>query len=163
MHLRLRSDTAILADSFLVVAETRPTWRPRVDPLPALRDGERVWLSVEGDFLADNRNGEDCSWALDEVAVDPSPARPSTSSLGLPCPNPFNPTTRVTVTLERPGDVRLALVDLLGREVRVVCEGPLPAGGNTMAIDGTGLPSGLYLLRLEREGAVEVRKALLLR
>ena len=165
VHLRLRSDSAILADSFFVVEEGFTEWRPRVDPLQALRAGERVWLSVEGDFLFDNRDGEDCFWTLDEVAVEPAPSpRPSTPALGVPYPNPFNPATRVTVTLARPETVRLALVDLLGREARVVREGPLPAGEHAISVDGAGLPSGLYLLRLEHGGgAVEARKALLLR
>jgi hypothetical protein len=70
----------------------------------------------------------------------------------------------VSLRLPAPEGVRLALVDLLGREARVLHEGLLPAGDHQLAVDAAGLPSGLWLLRLERAGgAVEARKLLVQR
>ena len=163
VRCRLHADDAVLEETTFALPASG-VWRPAADPLPALLSGHRIWISAscevfESDYNAD---GEECSWWLG-TAVD-APRRPSTPALGVPYPNPFNPATRVTVTLARPETVRLALVDLLGREARVMHEGPLPAGEHAISVDGAGLPSGLYLLRLEHgDGAVEVRKALLLR
>ena len=168
VRFRVHAGETRLEDTLLVVDARDPEflqwdWSPSVDPVAALLAGERVWISAESDFFDWNADGDECSWYISEAAEE-TPERPSTPALGFPYPNPFNPATRVTVTLTRPGTVRLALVDLLGREARVVREGPLPAGEHAIEIDGAGLPSGLYLLRLEREGgADEVRKALLLR
>ncbi|MDX1420579.1 MAG: T9SS type A sorting domain-containing protein, partial [Rubricoccaceae bacterium] len=42
-----------------------------------------------------------------------------------------------------------AVYDALGREVAVLADGPAEAGLHTAALDGSGLPSGVYLLRFE--------------
>ena len=154
----LVEETRWLADSL--------SWRPLLTQ-EELATGvdlhfEAVWGDEPG--FGWNLDQGECDWWLDGSSVDDPLALLSTPALGVPYPNPFNPATRVTVTLARPGTVRLALVDLLGREARVVREGPLPAGEHAISVDGAGLPSGLYLLRLELEdGAVEARKLLVLK
>jgi hypothetical protein len=165
VRCRLQAGDSVLADTTFSPDPTGSVWVPSVDPRPALMTGERVWVSASSEvFVADyNLDGEHCAWWL-STAVDPTPARPAKLALGLPYPNPFNPTTRVSLTLPAPEGVRLALVDLLGREARVLHEGLLPAGDHELAVEAAGLPSGLWLLRLERAGgAVEARKLLLLR
>jgi len=87
-----------------------------------------------------------------------------------PCyPNPFNPSTSVRYQLPEPGEVRLAIYDVLGQEVRVLVSERQPAGWYRVSWDGrdeAGQPvsSGVYLYRLEA-GAdfVRTHKALLLR
>jgi hypothetical protein len=140
-------------------------WRPALSPA-VLAEGVSLHFEVAwGDRFGWNLGGAACQWWLDGTAVEPpTPARPAKLALGLPYPNPFNPTTRVSLRLPAPEGVRLALVDLLGREARVLHEGLLPAGDHQLAVDAAGLPSGLWLLRLERAGgAVEARKLLVQR
>ncbi len=68
--------------------------------------------------------------------------------LGEAYPNPFNPQTTFTVALARSGWVNVALYDALGRQVRVLHEGPLAGeASHRFVIDGSGLPSGVYLVR----------------
>ncbi len=64
-------------------------------------------------------------------------------------PNPFNPTTQLSFDLEAPMDVRLAVYDMLGREVAVLLDGLQPEGRSTVTFDAQELPSGLYLYRIE--------------
>jgi len=64
-------------------------------------------------------------------------------------PNPFNPTTEIAFMLSEASDVRMAVYDMLGREVAVLLEGLQPAGRNTVAFEASNLPSGLYLYRIE--------------
>jgi hypothetical protein len=171
--IRLRSEARTLLDTLLVLDEVPQwEWRPWAegsgifDPAQFLAFEEPFWLEVRGDWFEWNLGGEACRWHFDpEADVEPSvAARPAKLALGLPYPNPFNPTTRVSLRLPAPEGVRLALVDLLGREARVLHEGLLPAGNHELAVDAAGLPSGLWLLRLERAGgAVEARKLLLMR
>ena len=173
-RVRVRSDVRTVLDT-LLVWHGGPPWVVAPwcyyfddiggpDPHRLFEFEEPFWIEVLGDWFEWNVDGNVCQWVFDQYdGIDEVPARPSTPALGLPFPNPFNPATRVTVTLARPETVRLALVDLLGHEVRVVREGPLPAGEHAIAVDGAGLPSGLYLLRLEHGGRVEARKVLLLR
>jgi hypothetical protein len=78
-------------------------------------------------------------------------------------PNPFNPTTTIALTLPHIARARLAVYDLLGREVAVLHEGLLEAGEHAFAFDGTMLPSGVYLARWQAGKMAETQKLLLLK
>lgn len=78
-------------------------------------------------------------------------------------PNPFNPTTVVSYQLSAVSDVRLAVYDVLGREVRVLVSGEKAPGRYSVTFDGTGLSSGLYLCWLRAGEKAESRKMLLTR
>ncbi len=74
-------------------------------------------------------------------------------------PNPFNPTTTISFMNPAEGPLRLALYDVSGRLVRVLQDGPMPAGRASIAWDGRdgegrSLSSGVYFARLTaRSGA----------
>ena len=84
-------------------------------------------------------------------------------------PNPFNPSTRITLELPAAGQVQLAVFDVRGRLVRALYQGSLPGGPHVVSWDGTRsdgsrVPSGVYYykLRFENEPAL-VRSMLLLK
>ena len=64
-------------------------------------------------------------------------------------PNPFNPTTQFSFSLDEPMHVKVSIVDMLGREVQVLMDGLQPEGETTVTFEAANLPSGLYLYRLE--------------
>lgn len=74
-------------------------------------------------------------------------AGPTALSLGVG-PNPSRGGARVSFRLPEGGPVRLVLYDLLGREVRVLLDGGLPAGPHDVRLDTAHLPVGLYVLRI---------------
>ncbi|MBD3221296.1 hypothetical protein GF314_08625 [bacterium] len=77
-------------------------------------------------------------------------------------PNPFNP--RTVLRLRSPGGMaRLALYDVVGREVRVLREGVLPAGEVRVPVSADGLASGVYLARLELGGRSGTTRLVLVR
>jgi len=78
-------------------------------------------------------------------------------------PNPFNPTTTVRWSILRPSEVRLTVSDLLGREVAVLVNGRMVPGEHLTDFDGSGLPSGVYFIKLRTEGSVQIVKSLLLK
>lgn len=82
--------------------------------------------------------------------------------LGAAWPNPFNPSTTVAFHLQRPGETRLALYDVLGRQLRVLDLGTLPAGEHTQMLLANDLASGLYLLELQVDGSGMDRSKLML-
>ncbi|MFO7608296.1 MAG: FG-GAP-like repeat-containing protein [Candidatus Krumholzibacteriia bacterium] len=102
-------------------------------------------------------------------------ATPATVADGAPFealvtwPNPFNPRTELSFTLERTATVRIVVHDVAGRVVRRLIDGEtLAAGSHTVAWQGTddtgrAVPSGMYFCRLEAGGRSEVRKLMLLR
>jgi hypothetical protein len=63
-------------------------------------------------------------------------------------PNPFNPATEIRFDLPEPQVVSLKVFNVLGEEVCVLAEGPLPAGTHTRFVDLGDRPSGVYLYKL---------------
>ncbi|MEM1270091.1 MAG: T9SS type A sorting domain-containing protein, partial [Bacteroidota bacterium] len=79
-------------------------------------------------------------------------------------PNPFNPRALVTLTVQSDQVVVAQLYDLLGQPVRRLFGGVVSANApQTLAIDGTGLPSGHYFIRLDGQTFSVSRKVTLLR
>jgi len=91
-------------------------------------------------------------------------ALPQDFSLGAPWPNPFNPTTNIALTLDRPGLVRLTVHNLLGQEVAVLQDGVIPAGTFLYHWNAAGQASGLYFITLQVDlDRTETRAVTLLR
>ena len=88
---------------------------------------------------------------------------PTTIALEQNYPNPFNPTTSIEFAVERAQNVRLAVYDLLGRQVAVLVDGQQPAGTFRVTFDATDLASGLYLYRLGTDSGVITKKMLLIK
>ena len=77
------------------------------------------------------------------------------AGLAVDVANPIQGATTVRFTLDAPGAARLALYDMLGRQVAVVAEGEMATGTQTARLDAGTLSTGVYVLRLEAEsGAV---------
>lgn len=73
-------------------------------------------------------------------------------------PNPFNPVTTIRYTLSRNAYVKLAVYDILGREVVTLVNNEQETGNREIRFDGSGLASGVYFCRLEAGSFVESRK-----
>lgn len=72
-------------------------------------------------------------------------------------PNPFNPRTRLSFELEKPGQGTLAVYEPTGRRVRTIRQGLFVAGVHTYNWDGRtdhgrSLAAGCYLVRLHLDG-----------
>lgn len=64
-------------------------------------------------------------------------------------PNPSRGPLTVSVQLPTPvSDAEITVYDALGREVARLADGPLEAGRHPLALDGSSLPSGVYVVRL---------------
>jgi subtilisin family serine protease len=115
-----------------------------------------------------NRYEEVLESVLDWMEVTDSPTAkpaeiPSTIALRGNFPNPFNPTTTIRFDLSSPAQVRLNVFDLLGREVSVLVNAPMTAGTHDVRFDGTGLASGVYVIRLQADSEVQTSKMMLLK
>jgi len=78
-------------------------------------------------------------------------------------PNPFNPTTDIGFRIADFGLVRLAVYDLLGREVAVLVNEKKSPGSYSVRFDASSLASGIYLYRLQAGNFVSTSKMVLLR
>ncbi len=64
-------------------------------------------------------------------------------------PNPFNPTTSIRFYLPVQSDLTLSLYNAAGQRVAEIAKGRFDAGKHSIAFDGSGLSSGVYLYRLQ--------------
>lgn len=78
-------------------------------------------------------------------------------------PNPFAASTTIGYGLPESGKVRLAVYDLLGREVATLVDGVIPAGRHEATLNASGLASGTYLYRLQTGDRVEVKTLTIVR
>jgi hypothetical protein len=88
---------------------------------------------------------------------------PASYSLSQNYPNPFNPSTSIRYELPRAGVVRLAVYDVMGREVETLVNERQAAGSYEATFDGSGFASGVYFYRLTADGYGETRKMILIR
>jgi hypothetical protein len=93
---------------------------------------------------------------------------PSEFRLEQNYPNPFNPDTRIYYSIASPGHVRLAIYDILGRQVNVLQNQIMLGGSHYVTWNGRNLSgdlvaSGIYFCSLQVAGHSEVRKMVLLK
>jgi type IX secretion system substrate protein len=87
-----------------------------------------------------------------KIGVD---AQPGEFTLNQNYPNPFNPTTTIDFELGGQSYVTLKVFNILGQEVMTLLDHEQIEGGTQeIAVDGTGLTSGVYFYRLTVEDPV---------
>ena len=95
-------------------------------------------------------------------------AAPAVMDLGRNYPNPFNPSTKIPVKVAETSDAVLEIVQVDGRRVTVLHEGPLEAGNHDFSWNGTdaqgnGVASGVYLARLITRAGSQSERLILLK
>lgn len=93
---------------------------------------------------------------------------PKTFALRQNSPNPFNPTTRLSYDLAKPGDVQLSVFNVLGQRVIDLVNGYQEAGSYEVVWNGTDnagarVASGIYFYRIETSEFSDTKKMLLLK
>jgi hypothetical protein len=78
-------------------------------------------------------------------------------------PNPFNSRVRVDYSAPSAGKVRFSVFDLTGRRVGVPDAGNPEQATGTVTWNAEGMPSGVYLIRLEAGSSAVTRKVTLVR
>jgi hypothetical protein len=141
------------------------TWTPIALGVP--NTGSYTW-TVTGPVVADAaliRVTDPSGFAVEDAsdlpftigaAVGAVADAPPDVMLAAAYPNPSRGPTSVRFALPHPARVRLAVIDLQGREVAVLADGDYPAGRYDAAWDGRGrsgtVPAGLYFVRLSAGG-----------
>ena len=78
-------------------------------------------------------------------------------------PNPFNPSTTISFDLIKPGNVKIVLYDILGREVRTIVNEHAEPGRFKVIFTADNLASGLYFYRITSNEFTDVKKLLILK
>jgi hypothetical protein len=78
-------------------------------------------------------------------------------------PNPFNALTTIRYDVSTTGPASLKVFDVLGQEVATLVNGTIAAGRHSLNWNSGGLPSGVYLCRMEAGGFMQTQKMVLLK
>jgi hypothetical protein len=98
------------------------------------------------------------------VSQEDAPAAPASGVRSVAVyPNPAVGAAQVVFELEHAQHVRLAVYDLLGREVAVLRDGMAPAGTVYAGLDVSSFASGVYVVRLQGEAAAIARRLTVVR
>jgi choice-of-anchor B domain-containing protein len=101
---------------------------------------------------------------LSTAAEPPSLPAGAGYVLGEPVPNPTSSAATLTLAVARPQAVRAEALDVAGRRVAVLHDGPVAAGAAVaLRLDGARLPAGLYLVRVVGEDFTALRRVSLVR
>ena len=84
-------------------------------------------------------------------------------SIGAAYPNPFNPTTQLTLDLNIDANVSVKVYNTMGQLVDVIAEGQMTSGSYTLTWNGTNVASGVYLVQTEVGSEVHSQKIMLIK
>src|ERR1035437_1005379 len=87
---------------------------------------------------------------------------PTGYSVSANYPNPFNPRTRIEITLPNNGNVKVELYNQIGQKVRADIEKYFTAGNNHIDLELNGLANGFYIARINVDGRYSVIRKLML-
>lgn len=102
------------------------------------------------------------NWGDVSTSVDRG-TDPYTFRLNAAYPNPFNPSTVIPFQLATSSNVTIQVYDMLGRNVTTLVNEFMPAGDHTIRFDGSGLSSGVYMIRMVAPGLQQTRSVTLLK
>lgn len=139
----LRATTATSLDVGTLANGEALYWRARSRNLVGTGEWSRAMRVVGSDAVP--------------TAVEQDEAPLAEARLEVPYPNPSRATATLRYALPRSADVRLIVYDVLGREVARVVEGMRSAGTHAESLPVSSWPSGLYVVRLVTEGAVQTQ------
>lgn len=102
--------------------------------------------------------------AVSTVANEVLDEQPTTYQLLPNYPNPFNPTTTLRFALPARDDVTLEIFNVTGARVATLLQNrSYVAGTHEVVWDASGVPSGVYLARLQAGGQIHTTKMTLLK
>ncbi len=120
----------------------------------AVDNSGNVWVSAAGGYVYTTSP---------TVDVTPGPGLPGIYSLDQNYPNPFNPATTISYQVPVAGTVRIAVFDVLGRQVAELLNEKREAGNHTVTWNAAGMASGVYLYRIMAGDFTLTRKMVLVK
>lgn len=125
-----------------------------------------AYIGAQGGFPVGDLNwfpGKKAEWELWMLNVNESDGLPAIFTLHQNYPNPFNPSTKITYTLNKSSKLKLEVFDLLGRKVATLVDDWKHAGEYAISFDGSGLASGIYMMKLSSRDQTVSKKMMIIK
>ncbi|MCK4671819.1 MAG: T9SS type A sorting domain-containing protein, partial [Candidatus Aegiribacteria sp.] len=138
-----------------------PAWEYN-DPEDPFNPGYALWPAMgttRNDMGAFGGGGVNYWLTVEEEESSPPEAGLVLKSF----PNPFSSSCMICFQLEQPSHVVLSVFDLSGRLVKALVDEVVPAGMYSEYFDGSGLCSGMYLIRLVAGDISTSRRCIIIR
>jgi len=97
------------------------------------------------------------------LAIDDNAVRPERFQLQQNYPNPFNPSTVITFTIPKAGNVTLTVYNSVGQEVATLINGYKTAQTYNLTFSGSDLASGVYIYTLKYDNNLVSKKMILMK
>ena len=78
-------------------------------------------------------------------------------------PNPFNPTTNLKYEVEKAGNLKVTVHNILGQEVAELYNGYQSYGMHSITWDASNMASGVYYLTVQLNNQIENNKVMLIK
>ncbi|MEN8118171.1 MAG: T9SS type A sorting domain-containing protein, partial [Bacteroidota bacterium] len=119
-------------------------------------------------ITAENENGgksTDSVWVVIDnvVGIGDINVLSGRNKLGQNYPNPFNNETLIFYELGESKNIDLAVYNLFGKKIATLFNGVKPAGSHMVKFNASGIPSGVYIYRLESDGYMLSKKMSLIK
>jgi hypothetical protein len=96
-----------------------------------------------------------------EVSVDLPLA--TSFSISEAYPNPFNPTTTMTLTMPVSGEITVEVYNVLGQVVATLASGYMEASTYTLTWDASNASSGVYFVQADAKGFTKTQKLMVVK
>lgn len=100
---------------------------------------------------------------LENLIIESGAALPLTYELSQNYPNPFNPVTVIKYQIPNDGPVKIAVYDVLGKEVKLLVNGFRTAGVYEARLDAGDLASGVYFYRMDAGRFSDIKKMIVIK
>lgn len=141
---------------------------------PASSGFDTLWANGIATNSQSNTSGDNWTWATSKrvtvrttTGIEPVISPAEFKIIGN-YPNPFNPSTKIEVSLMKPANVNIKIFDINGEEVYNMINSRLSEGNhvfewNSVNDQGTAVNSGVYFMRIDVGGLIEAKKMMLVK
>lgn len=139
-------------------------FRPENSPMPsysvnsiAIDSNQNIWIATGSGLVVYNENG---IVGIEDPGIIELPKQ---FKLYQNYPNPFNPTTKIKYDILKPGNIKLSVYDVSGKEVKILFNTFVQLGDYEIEFNAFDLTSGVYFYSLEMNEFKETRKMIYLK